>query len=77
MTVTSDGRLSGDVTLDLRRAGKVLDRALTRSIGADNCSRVGVAREPDTTFAMLGVRLPCSDRSPIPRACKSSTVDSN
>jgi hypothetical protein len=28
MTVTSDGRLSGDVTLDMRRAGKLLDRAL-------------------------------------------------
>jgi hypothetical protein len=29
LTVTADGRLSGDVTLDLRRANKVLDRALT------------------------------------------------
>jgi hypothetical protein len=38
LTVSSDGRLSGDVTLDLRRAGKVLDRALTNSIGQDNAS---------------------------------------
>jgi hypothetical protein len=38
MTVSSDGRLSGDVTLDLRRAGKVLDRAMTQSIGADNAA---------------------------------------
>ncbi len=38
LTVSSDGRLSGDVTLDLRRAGKVLDRALTSSIGQENAS---------------------------------------
>ncbi|HWE47652.1 MAG TPA: DUF2125 domain-containing protein [Caulobacteraceae bacterium] len=38
MTVSSDGRLSGDVTLDLRRSGKVLDRAMTQSLGADNAS---------------------------------------
>ena len=37
LTVTGDGRLSGDVTLDLRRANKVLDRALT-STGVEGTS---------------------------------------
>ena len=38
LTVSTDGRLSGDVTLDLRRAGRVLDRAMTGSMGQANAS---------------------------------------
>lgn len=38
LTVSTDGRLSGDVTLDLRRAGRVLDRAMTSSMGQANAS---------------------------------------
>ena len=38
LTVSTDGRLSGDVTLDLRRANKVLDRALNSSMGQANAS---------------------------------------